>query len=323
MKDATKFANDIAQEGKRRRAGGGQGVGKTEIITLTPDQKAAMKKALVPCTRKTSRGSARTRSPRCTRKPASSRDRQRCVRAAARRTRGVACEQRVPTGARGGRRRMKFLDHLEEWLIAFLMGAATLLIFVAVVHRYAAGLPIPGVQDALLKIDLTWAQELCIYMFVWMAKFGAAYGVRTGIHVGVDVHDQPAAARHAQAYVLFGLAAGALFTGDRRHARRDVRLGHRAHRLGVAGPRAAEVDRYLCIPLGSYLMCFRFLQVAWAFARTGELPHHDVAHVEGIETPDINPYGMATTCTRPTSAAEAQMSTLVTPARGLRRAGRR
>ena len=32
---------------------------------------------------------------------------------------------------------MKILDHLEEWLIAFLMGAATLLIFVAVVHRYA------------------------------------------------------------------------------------------------------------------------------------------------------------------------------------------
>ena len=30
-------------------------------------------------------------------------------------------------------------------------------------------------------------------------------------------------------------------------------------------------------------MCFRFLQVAWAFAKTGELPHHDVAHVEGIE----------------------------------------
>jgi len=24
-------------------------------------------------------------------------------------------------------------------------------------------------------------------MFVWMAKFGAALGVRTGIHVGVDV----------------------------------------------------------------------------------------------------------------------------------------
>ncbi len=40
---------------------------------------------------------------------------------------------------------------------------------------------------------------------------------------------------------------------------------------------------YLCVPLGSYLMCFRFLQVAWIFARTGRLPHHDAAHVEGID----------------------------------------
>ena len=33
---------------------------------------------------------------------------------------------------------LKFLDHLEEWLIAALMGAATLLIFVSVLHRYGA-----------------------------------------------------------------------------------------------------------------------------------------------------------------------------------------
>ena len=40
---------------------------------------------------------------------------------------------------------------------------------------------------------------------------------------------------------------------------------------------------YLCIPLGSYLMSFRFMQVAWAFFRTGELPKHDVMHVEGVD----------------------------------------
>ena len=40
---------------------------------------------------------------------------------------------------------------------------------------------------------------------------------------------------------------------------------------------------FLCVPLGSYLMCFRFLQVAWAFWRTGELPHHDPGHVEGVD----------------------------------------
>ena len=45
---------------------------------------------------------------------------------------------------------MKFLDHLEEWLVTFLMGGATLIIFVAVVHRYLAGVSIPGLQDLSL-----------------------------------------------------------------------------------------------------------------------------------------------------------------------------
>jgi len=40
---------------------------------------------------------------------------------------------------------------------------------------------------------------------------------------------------------------------------------------------------YLAIPLGSGLMSFRFMQVAYRFWKTGELPHHDAAHVEGVE----------------------------------------
>ena len=40
---------------------------------------------------------------------------------------------------------MKFLDHLEEWIITFLMGAATVIIFASVVHRYLSGFSIPGV----------------------------------------------------------------------------------------------------------------------------------------------------------------------------------
>lgn len=51
---------------------------------------------------------------------------------------------------------------------------------------------------------------------------------------------------------------------------------------------------YLCIPLGSYLMCFRFLQVAWNFTRTNELPHHDHSYVEGIEVdPPVTAAGIA------------------------------
>jgi C4-dicarboxylate transporter DctQ subunit len=183
---------------------------------------------------------------------------------------------------------LKLLDHLEEWLISFLMGAATLLIFVAVVHRYLAGFAIPGLQDALLKIDLTWSQELCIYLFVWMAKFGAAYGVRTGIHVGVDVMINRLPPDTRKLYVLFGLLAGATFTAIVGTLGATF-VWDIAHTSSVSPD--LELPKwivYLCIPVGSYLMCFRFLQVAWSFARTGELPKHDVAHVEGIE--DVIPY---------------------------------
>ena len=72
---------------------------------------------------------------------------------------------------------------------------------------------------------MSWAQELCIFMFVWMAKFGAAYGVRTGIHVGVDVAINAMNDRTRGWFVIFGLLAGAFFTGDHRHLRRAVRAG--------------------------------------------------------------------------------------------------
>ncbi len=180
---------------------------------------------------------------------------------------------------------LKVLDHLEEWLIATLMGAATLLIFVSVVHRYASGLPYPELQDALLKINLSWAQELCIYMFVWMAKFGAAYGVRTGIHVGVDVMINQLNERNRGRFVIFGLLAGALFTGVVGSLGADF-VWEIAHTDQVSADMELPMWLvYLAIPCGSFLMCFRFLQVAWAFHRTGELPHHDHGHVEGIKEP--------------------------------------
>ena len=61
---------------------------------------------------------------------------------------------------------MRILDRLEEVLIASLMGAATLLVFVAVLHRYAAGWPIPVVQEWLLSLNLSLAQARCIDMFL-------------------------------------------------------------------------------------------------------------------------------------------------------------
>jgi len=198
---------------------------------------------------------------------------------------------------------MKILDRLEELLIAFLISGATLIIFAAVVHRFLASWNIAFIQDAALAINMSWAQELCIIMFVWMAKFGAAYGVRTGIHVGVDVLINRLSDDKRRHFVLFGLLSGVVFTGI------VTTLGARfvwengahyafVHAMGQStadmfpGPTTPDLEWqtwvvYSAIPLGTALMCFRFMQVAVNFARTGELPHHDHSHVDGLDDVDI------------------------------------
>jgi len=200
---------------------------------------------------------------------------------------------------------MKYLDHLEEWIITFLMGAATLIIFVSIIHRFGAGLPIPGVQVWLIQLNLSWAQELCIYMFVWMAKFGAAYGVRSGIHVGVDVLVNRLPDEWRKKGVLIAIICGTIFTGiigtlgarfvweNGMHYATYTLLNINVGDV-PQGPTTPDLEWptwviYSAVPLGSYLMCFRFLQVGWRFIRTGELPRHDHAHVEGIdeETSDL------------------------------------
>jgi TRAP-type C4-dicarboxylate transport system permease small subunit len=194
----------------------------------------------------------------------------------------------------------RILDRLEEWIIVTLIAAATMLTFVAVVHRYGASnsaslarwaglhqlLLLKAAANAvyvwLAAINLSWAQELATYMFVWMAKFGAALGVRTGIHVGVDVFVNRLTPTARKPVIVFALLCGALFTGV---------IGT----LGAVYVYELDPDQvspelewpswmiYLAIPLGSYLMCFRFLQVMWRFLRTGMVPHP--AHGVDYEAP--------------------------------------
>src|SRR5258706_3920424 len=91
------------------------------------------------------------------------------------------------------------------------MASATGVIFISVVYRYTAD--IAWIWNYTRHINLTWAQELCIYLFIWMAKFGAAYGVRTGIHVGVDVLVRLLSPAKRRFWITFDLLAGAFFTG--------------------------------------------------------------------------------------------------------------
>jgi C4-dicarboxylate transporter, DctQ subunit len=206
--------------------------------------------------------------------------------------------------AHGMRRATQALDRIEEIVIATLLAAATLLIFVAVVQRYglsgvasfyrwsrAEGLEGLSAASksaffAIAYVRLTWAQELCIFMIVWMAKFGAAYGVRTGIHVGVDLLVERLTGNAQRYLIMAGLFAGAFFT-----AVIGTLGANLVWHIYDTGQTSAVLEVpmwivYLAMPLGSYLMCFRFLEVAWVFWRTGQRPQHDPGAVEGVDAAD-------------------------------------
>ena len=184
---------------------------------------------------------------------------------------------------------LKILDRLEEIIISLLIAGATLLIFAAVLHRY--GSTVPFLFPYLHEIDMTWAQEQCISMFVWMAKFGAAYGVRQGVHVGVDVMVNRLGLGPRSKVILFGLLGGAVFTGLIAFLGAGF-----VWDLSETDSRSNDLEApkwivYMAIPLGSGLMCFRFLQVAWTFFRTGEIPHGDGHNSPEADVPGLHPHG--------------------------------
>ncbi len=196
---------------------------------------------------------------------------------------------------------LRFLDRLEEVLIATLIAVATVLIFLAVTHRFAIGAAadlvgyarahemegLAAVAKTTFKsinaLKITWAQEACIYLFVWMAKFGAAYGVRTGIHVGVDILAERLTGSKRKLITTIAMSGGVLFTAILTWIGTDFVI-HVRH----GGQTSPDLEMkmwiiYLAVPLGSALMCFRFVQALHKFLTTGEIAHHDHGAVDGLD----------------------------------------
>lgn len=65
-------------------------------------------------------------------------------------------------------------DRIEETLIAFFLGAMTLITFANVIAR-------------LMHSNILWALEATVFLFAWMVLLGASYAVKHNFHIGVDV----------------------------------------------------------------------------------------------------------------------------------------
>tara|TARA_B110000211_G_C14078917_1_gene553524 strand:- start:1466 stop:2080 length:615 start_codon:yes stop_codon:yes gene_type:complete len=89
----------------------------------------------------------------------------------------------------------KTVDRLEEDFIAILLGLMVIVTFTQVVARYGFN---SGWGSAL---------EITQVLFAWLILFGMSYGIKQGIHLGVDILIRKFSKPVFKAFAIFGALA--------------------------------------------------------------------------------------------------------------------
>ncbi|APX06884.1 C4-dicarboxylate ABC transporter permease [Vibrio campbellii] len=176
---------------------------------------------------------------------------------------------------------------IEETLIAFFLGAMTLLTFANVIFRY------------VFNDNILWALELTVFMFAWMVLVGASYGVKKHFHIGVDVIINMVSEPKRKVLALLAAAACLAFsilllvgswnywypfvTERAWYETDDIPMPEMFQFLADwlnEGERYEKLPRfipYFALPLGMALLTFRFVQITWQIA-TGKLDRLIAGH---------------------------------------------
>ncbi|HEY3554259.1 MAG TPA: TRAP transporter small permease [Casimicrobiaceae bacterium] len=171
----------------------------------------------------------------------------------------------------------RWLDRLEEGLIAFLLAFMTLITFAQVIARY------------VFNYSFVWALELVTFLFAWLIFLGMAYGVRVGSHIGVDALVRILRPRVARVVSIVATLcciayAAIAFYGGWIYMSRMRTVGTLAQDL----PIPVWIPQ-LVLPLGFGLLAFRFAQVLWQLVNGTEahlLGDEAAAILESVDLPD-------------------------------------
>ena len=188
-------------------------------------------------------------------------------------------------------------DRIEETLIAFFLGAMTLITFANVIAR-------------LMHSNILWALEATVFLFAFLVLMGASYAVKHNFHIGVDVVVQllPKPKRRLVALfavsicIIFGVL---LFLGSwdywwafvSKRAFYEVDdipmpgfLQFFAHWLndGELYEKMPRFIPYTIMPISTALLTYRFLQVGLRVWR-GEQDLLVESHEEVPDVTDVTP----------------------------------
>ena len=165
-----------------------------------------------------------------------------------------------------------WFGRLEEYIVAFLLAAMTLVTFVQVVARY------------VFNYSFVWAFELTTWLFAGMIFLGISYGIRVGAHIGVDalINIMPnhiARIITIVATILCIIYSIIVFMGAWNYVSTMKMIGILAQDI----PIQQWIPR-LVLPIGFTLMLLRFFQVLISLLRGQE------AHLLGDEAADALKY---------------------------------
>ena len=167
----------------------------------------------------------------------------------------------------------RFVDTIEESIIAILLGAMTLITFANVVARY------------VFNDNILWALESTVFLFAWLVLLGASYGVKKTMHIGVDVVVKAVPASVAKVLTFLAWIACMAFTvlllkgswdywspfmGEQAwYETNDIPMPEFLQFMADSfneGERYEKIPKfipYFVLPLSMALLLYRFLQAGW------------------------------------------------------------
>jgi C4-dicarboxylate transporter DctQ subunit len=145
----------------------------------------------------------------------------------------------------------RWLEQLEEGLIAFLLAMMTIITFAQVIARY------------VFNYSFVWALELVSFLFAWLIFIGMSYGVRTGSHIGMDAVVKLLGGKLGRmltivASLLCIVYSVMIFIGSWHYLSLMYQIGNDAQDL----PVPVWIPR-LALPVGFALLTLRFCQVLY------------------------------------------------------------
>ncbi len=91
-------------------------------------------------------------------------------------------------------------DRIEQTLIGGILGLMTAVTFANVIARY------------VFNSNILWALELTVFLFAWLVLLGAAYAVKVGSHLGVDIVLMSVSPRTRKLIGMFSVACCIVFS---------------------------------------------------------------------------------------------------------------